>query len=243
MLYYLDKDVIWFPPIDEAADEGLLAYGGDLTPEWLLEAYANGIFPWFNSDSSEILWWSPNPRFILFPDELVLPRSLRQAMKKKIFTVSIDTAFEEVVLKCAKPRKTQSETWITGRMADAYSALHYLGYAHSVEVWCSNSLAGGLYGLSLGNAFFGESMFTQVNNASKIALAALIAVLRRMNYAFVDCQIYTPNLERFGARYIARKEFAVLLEGALKHETLKCRWNNVIAGGYDYLECLNGAEV
>lgn len=241
MLYYLDKDVIWFPPIEEAIEDGLLAFGGDLTPQWLLEAYSRGIFPWFNSDNSEILWWSPDPRFILFPQELRLHRSLKQVMKKKIFTVSMDTAFQKVIAACAMPRKKESGTWITARMQKAYIKLHAMGFAHSVEVWHDGMLAGGLYGVSLGNAFFGESMFTSVDNASKVALVTLNAVARRLGFAFIDCQVYTDNLKRFGARFIERQEFMTLLNASLKHSTHQGSWSSLIHDGYDYLECLTGA--
>ncbi|MCX8124517.1 MAG: leucyl/phenylalanyl-tRNA--protein transferase [Spirochaetes bacterium] len=241
MLYYLDKDVIWFPPVHEAIEDGLLAFGGDLTPEWLLEAYSKGIFPWFNSDTSEILWWSPDPRFILFPDELKIPRSLKQVMKKKIFTVSMDKAFQTVIAECAKPRKNDSGTWITPRMKKSYTMLHTLGYAHSVEVWKGAELVGGLYGVSLGKAFFGESMFTKIDNASKIALLTLVAVVRRLGFTFIDCQVYTDNLKRFGARFIAREDFINLLNASLVHQTRKGSWDTMIQDGYDYLQCLNEA--
>ncbi len=241
MLYYLDRDVIWFPPVEEAIEEGLLAFGGDLTPQWLLEAYSRGIFPWFNSDNSEILWWSPNPRFILFLQELKLHRSLKQIMKKKIFTVSMDTAFQQVIAECAMPRRKESGTWITERMQKAYTQLHTMGIAHSVEVWADGRLAGGLYGVSLGNAFFGESMFTRVDNASKIALVTLIAVVRKLDFAFIDCQVYTDNLKRFGARFIERKEFITLLNASLKYSTHKGSWRSLVQDGYDYMECLNEA--
>lgn len=243
MLYYLDKDVIWFPPVHEAIDDGLLAFGGDLTPEWLLEAYRRGIFPWFNSDKSEILWWSPDPRFILFPQELKIHRSLKQVMRKKIFTVSMDTVFSQVIAECARPRKNESGTWITPRMKTAYTMLHEMGFAHSVEVWQDGTLVGGLYGVSLGNAFFGESMFTQVDNASKIALVTLIAVARKLGFAFIDCQVYTDNLRRFGARFIEREEFINLLQASLQHATHEGSWSSLIYDGYDYLECLNAAGV
>ncbi len=243
MLYYLDKEVIWFPPVHEAIEDGLLAFGGDLTPQWLLEAYSRGIFPWFNSDMSEILWWSPDPRFVLFPHELKIHRSLKQIMKKKIFTVSMDAAFQQVIAACAMPRKKESGTWITARMQKAYTQLHTMGFAHSVEVWNNGSLAGGLYGVSLGNAFFGESMFTNVDNASKIALVTLIAVARRLGFAFIDCQVYTDNLKRFGARFIERDEFIKLLNASLTHSTHKGAWSMLIQDGYDYLQCLNEAGV
>ncbi len=238
MLYYLNKDVVWFPPVSEALDDGLLAFGGDLTPQWLLEAYKNGIFPWFNNDRNHILWWSPDPRFVLFPDELKIQRSLRKVIKKKIFTVSMDTAFTEVINECAKPRERIHGTWITPRMKKAYSTLHEMGYAHSVEVWHEGTLAGGLYGVSLGNAFFGESMFTRFDNASKIALVTLVAVLKRLKFSMIDCQVYTDNLERFGARFIERSEFIQRLQESLTHDTKALSWSSFITNGYDYLECI-----
>lgn len=242
MLYYLDKEVIWFPPVEEAIEDGLLAFGGDLTPQWLLEAYSRGIFPWFNSDNSEILWWSPDPRFVLFPHELKIHRSLRQVMKKKLFTVTFDTAFEQVINECAQPRKSQVGTWITKRMKSAYISLHELGYAHSVEVWHYGKLVGGLYGVSLGNAYFGESMFTRVDNASKIALVTLTAVARRLGFIFIDCQVYTDNLKQFGARFIERYEFINLLQASLKNATHNGNWSSLVHDGYDYLACLSEAR-
>ncbi|MBP8987646.1 MAG: leucyl/phenylalanyl-tRNA--protein transferase [Spirochaetes bacterium] len=238
MVHFLNNDTICFPPVEEANEDGLLAIGGNLTASWLLEAYTHGIFPWFNSDRSEILWWSPDPRFVLFPQELKIHRSLKQVMKKKIFTVSFDTAFKQVISECSKPRKQALGTWITARMKSAYIKLHELGFAHSVEVWHNGQLAGGLYGVSLGNAFFGESMFTLMDNASKIALVTLVTVLRRLEFALIDCQVYTDNLKHFGARFIPRDEFIRLLTMSSGYTTLCGSWSHLVADDYDYMQCI-----
>lgn len=213
-----------FPPPDLAEDNGLLAVGGDLSEPRLLLAYSMGIFPWY-SENDPILWWSPDPRLVLFPDELKISRSLKQTINKHIFTVTIDKAFEEVIKNCASVhRKDDGDTWITDEMIEAYTRLYHSGFAHSVEVWSERKLVGGLYGVSIGSAFFGESMFTQKSNASKISFAALVQQLVRWDFSLIDCQISTPHLIRLGAREIPRTEFLSMLKSALLRPTKKEKW-------------------
>ncbi len=197
-----------FPPVEHALLEpnGLLAAGGDLSPERLLDAYARGIFPWFN-DEDPVLWWSPDPRMVLFPRELHLSRSLRRAIRSGQFTVTLDRAFDAVVDGCAAPRANQDGTWITSDMMTAYARLAQLGYAHSVEAWDESELVGGLYGVALGRVFYGESMFSRRSNASKVALAHLARQLDRWNFVLIDCQMATGHLASLGAREIARDDF------------------------------------
>ena len=213
-----------FPPPDLAEDNGLLAVGGDLSESRLLAAYSMGIFPWY-SEGDPVLWWSPDPRLVLFPKELKISRSLRQTIKKGIFRATMDSAFEEVITNCAAiHRKDDGGTWITDEMADAYIRLHHSGFAHSVEVRAEGELAGGLYGVSLGSAFFGESMFTRKSNASKVAFAALVQQLLKWNFSFIDCQITTPHLSGLGAREIPRSNFLEILKSALQHPAKKEKW-------------------
>ena len=197
-----------FPPVEEALDEpnGLLAAGGDLSPERLIDAYTRGIFPWFN-DEDPVLWWSPDPRMVLFPRELHVSRSLRRVIRSGQFAVTLDRAFTDVVEGCAAPRANQDGTWITDDMALAYSRLAELGYAHSVEVWEGEALVGGLYGVAVGRVFYGESMFSRTNNASKVALAYLARQLERWKFVLIDCQMATGHLASLGAREIPRAEF------------------------------------
>ncbi len=211
MPVYRLTDQFIFPHPSLADPGGLLAVGGDLSPERLLLAYANGIFPWY-SDPSPILWWSPDPRLVLFPGELKISRSLRRVIKKQVFTVTMDTSFGEVIRACAQAR---DETWITGEMIEAYVALHELGYAHSFETRHEGRLVGGLYGVALGRAFFGESMFSAMSDASKVALVFLVRLLDGLGFEFIDCQTTTEHLKRFGAREVPRKEFLDLLGRAL----------------------------
>ena len=201
-----------FPPVDSALLEpnGLLAAGADLSPQRLLDAYARGIFPWFNP-GEPILWWSPDPRMVLFPDEFKLGRSLRKRLRRTDYEVRVDTAFRQVMLACAGPRSGQRGTWITPQMVDAYARLHALGHAHSVETWIAGELVGGLYGVSIGRVFYGESMFTRVTDASKIAFAHLVAQLAYWGYGLIDCQMSTRHLASLGAREIPRSEFTTLL--------------------------------
>lgn len=213
-----------FPPPELAEDSGLLAVGGDLSEERILLAYSMGIFPWY-SEGDPVLWWSPDPRLVLFPEELKVSRSLRQTMKKGTFQITMDTAFEDVIKSCATVhRKDQDSTWITNEMTDAYIRLHRSGFAHSVEAWSEGRLAGGLYGISLGSAFFGESMFTKKDNASKAAFAALVSRLIDWDFTLIDCQIPTRHLRSLGAREVPRSEFMGLLKPAMEKSTRKGKW-------------------
>ena len=204
-------DQLWFPPVDEAAPDGLLAIGGDLNTERLLLAYRSGIFPWFNEDEPP-LWWSPDPRFVLFPQELYVSKSMQQLLKRRAFKMTVNKAFTEVILNCGRQkRKGQDGTWITAEIEEAYTALHRLGHAVSVEAWQGDELVGGLYGIRMGSFFFGESMFAKVSNASKYAFIAFIQQLQKEGVLLIDCQIYTEHLESLGAMMIERKEFIKLL--------------------------------
>ncbi len=201
-----------FPPLEQALIEpnGLLAAGGELSPEWLLTAYRRGIFPWFN-EGEPILWWSPDPRLVLVPQQLKVSRSLRKRVRNGGFTVTFDRAFEQVIRCCAAPRSHAAGTWITPAMQAAYCKLHALGYAHSVETWYDGHLVGGLYGLAIGRAFFGESMFCRHDDASKVALVHLVQLLMMLDFGIIDCQMTTPHLCSLGAHEIPRAEFAQLL--------------------------------
>jgi leucyl/phenylalanyl-tRNA--protein transferase len=223
MPVYQLLDALVFPPVDHAVLSGLLAVGGDLSPERLLAAYRAGIFPWYNK-GEPILWWSPDPRFVLFPEELHVSRSMRQFLKKGTVRITFDQAFRQVIAGCQQPRAGQEGTWITSEMREAYAALHDLGYAHSVEVWQEDHLVGGLYGLSLGRSFFGESMFSTIPNASKSALIAMVSCLRSGGFELIDCQVETAHLAGLGARFIPRREFCVLLQASLRHETIRGSW-------------------
>ena len=207
-------DEIEYPPLDKALTEpnGLLAAGGDLSPQRILAAYRRGIFPWYSA-GEPILWWSPDPRMVLFPDDLKISGSLAKTLRNAHYEVRLDTAFDAVIGACAsKPRDGQPGTWFTGEMQQAYRELHRLGYAHSVETWISGKLAGGLYGIALGAAFYGESMFSDARDASKIALAHLCAHLKRRGFGIIDCQMETAHLASLGARPIPRRAFAARLE-------------------------------
>ncbi len=213
-----------FPPPDYADPSGLLAVGGDLSNERLLEAYRVGIFPWY-SDDQPILWWSPDPRLILDLKDFKISRSLGKTLKKGVFQVTFDHAFEEVIQACAVvPREAQNGTWITAEMQEAYINLHGLGYAHSVEAWFGGKLAGGLYGVSLGKCFFGESMFHLKTDASKVALATLVERLKRWDFHFIDSQMTTEHMVRLGAKELPRRIFLKRLQSALRHPTRRGRW-------------------
>jgi leucyl/phenylalanyl-tRNA--protein transferase len=214
-----------FPPPESALIEpnGLLAVGGDLSPARLLDAYRRGIFPWY-SDGDPILWWSPDPRMVLFPAELRIARSLAKTLRNREYEVRYDTAFEEVIERCAEPRDGVPGTWITNEMRAAYSRLHALGWAHSAETWIEGTLAGGLYGVAIGRMFFGESMFTRSRDASKIALVDLVRKLRREGYGMIDCQMHTPHLASFGARLIPRTEFRRRLAELIDYGRPAGRW-------------------
>ena len=203
-----------FPPLEKALAEpnGLLAAGGDLSPQRLVAAYRRGIFPWY-ATGEPILWWSPDPRMVMFPDELKISASLAKTLRNADYEVRLDTCFGDVVRACAsKPRRGQSGTWITAEMQAAYREMHRLGYAHSVETWIGGKLAGGLYGMAIGQAFYGESMFTDSRDASKISLAHLCAHLKRRGFGIIDCQMETRHLASLGARPIPRRDFAARLE-------------------------------
>ncbi|XXJ19477.1 leucyl/phenylalanyl-tRNA--protein transferase [Desulfovibrio caledoniensis] len=222
-IYRLFEEPV-FPDPEEADPDGLLAVGGDLSPQRLLNAYANGIFPWY-AENSPILWWSTSPRLALIPDELHVPRSLRRVLNKGTFSFTLDTRFEAVIRRCACcPRPEQEGTWIVNEMVEAYTALHRLGYAHSVEAWQGADLVGGLYGVSLGSVFFGESMFYNVPDASKAAFVVFVRQLRKWGFTLIDCQQTTRHLLRFGAREFQRFRFLSMLREGLNAPTLEGMW-------------------
>jgi leucyl/phenylalanyl-tRNA--protein transferase len=222
-IYRLPREPV-FPDPNEAEPDGLLAVGGDLSPERLVQAYTAGIFPWY-SDESPILWWSPDPRLVLDPAELHVPRSLQRTLRSGCYRVRSDTAFAEVIGRCAtKPRPGQDGTWITDEMATAYVGLHRLGLAHSFEAWEGPTLVGGLYGVSLGGAFFGESMYADRPDASKVAFVHAIRWLATRGINLVDCQVRTEHLARFGARDIPRRAFLAAVRRALDRPTLRGKW-------------------
>ncbi len=217
---------LFFPPLEDALVEpnGLLAAGGDLSPERLIKAYRCGIFPWFNENET-ILWWSPDPRMVLFPNELKISHSLNKILKKRDYEIRVDSAFNEVIRACAAPRKGQAGTWIHSDMISAYITLHEMGLAHSVETWVDGKLKGGLYGVTQGKMFFGESMFSQIDNASKIAFVHLVKQLEKWNYSMIDCQMKTNHLASFGAREIPRKEFSHRLKESVNYQNQIEKWN------------------
>lgn len=208
-LYALDNR-LWFPPVDEALEDGLLAIGGDLRTKRLLLAYEKGIFPWYEGDVP--LWWCPDPRFVLFPDEIKISKSMKQLFRKNTFEFTINKVFNEVIENCKTvTRVGQNGTWINKDVVEAYNKLHRLGYAHSAEAWNNGKLVGGLYGVRLGKVFFGESMFSLQSNASKYAFISYVEFLKQQNVKLIDCQVYTEHLESLGARMISRKNFIELL--------------------------------
>jgi leucyl/phenylalanyl-tRNA--protein transferase len=222
-VYRLDERLA-FPPPERAPRAGPLAIGGDLRPERLLLAYSLGIFPWYG-EGEPILWHSPDPRMVLLVDDIRVPRSLRRTLARGLFRLSLDTAFPRVVEACARvSRPGQAGTWITEAMREAYVELHRRGFAHSAEAWRGDELAGGLYGVSLGGVFFGESMFARVADASKAAFVALVEQLRRWGIRLVDCQVYTEHLARFGAREWPRRDFLPALREALARPTRRGSW-------------------
>jgi leucyl/phenylalanyl-tRNA--protein transferase len=214
-----------FPPVEQASSEGLLAVGGDLRPERLLEAYRRGIFPWYHEDQP-ILWWSPDPRAVLFPENLHVSRSLKRSLRPGLFTVTLDTCFRTVIERCAGPRAQCPDggTWITPEMIEAYTRLHDLGYAHSVETWNKDKLVGGVYGVAIGGAFFAESMFTAVDDASKVALVRLVRQLQAWGFRLIDCQQSSPHVTRFGAVEIPRRDFISRLSEAVTLPDRRGRW-------------------
>lgn len=210
-MYYIIND-LFFPPVSEADEEGILAIGGDLDPERLKLAYKSGIFPWFN-EGDPILWWSPDPRMVLFLNELIVSKSMRNILNRNQFKVTFNQNFKDVISNCQNiKRDGQDGTWISNEMIDAYCKLNEQGLAKSVEVWQDEVLLGGLYGIDLGHVFCGESMFSKVSNASKVAFIALVNYLKEKKYQLLDCQVYNPHLESLGCREIDREEFMFILE-------------------------------
>lgn len=221
------KTDLWFPDVEESTEEGIVAMGGDLSAERLILAYSKGIFPWYSSDKSPILWWSPDPRFVLFPENLIVSKSMRPYFNQNKFKVTWDQNFEDVIKNCQKiDREDQLGTWITSKMLAAYIQLHKMGYAHSVEVWLDNELVGGLYGISLGKVFFGESMFAKVSNASKFGFISLVNQLKQKGFLLIDCQQETKHLESLGANAIKRKDFIDILNHNNIEETYIGSWEN-----------------
>lgn len=210
-MHYLSQD-LFFPEVSLTHSSGIIALGGDLSPQRLVLAYKSGIFPWFE-DGEPITWWSPNPRMVLFLDELVVTKSMRNVLNRDTFTVTFNQNFREVISNCQQiKRDGQNGTWITNDMIEAYCNLHELGIAKSVEVWQDGQIVGGLYGIDLGHIFCGESMFSKVSNASKIAFISLVRYLQKENYELLDCQVYNEHLESLGCREIARKDFISILK-------------------------------
>lgn len=227
-VFLLNED-LYFPDPNEAVGDGLLAVGGDLSPDRLLLAYEQGIFPWYNP-KDPILWWSPDPRCVLFPEKLHISKSMRNILNRDLFQVKADTAFEQVLRKCKNAPRNEEGTWISEDIVQAYCKLHELGMAHSVETWKDGELVGGLYGVSIGRMFFGESMFTEANNASKVAFIRLVRTLQRLDFEMIDCQIYNNHLGSLGAENISRKAFLKHLKEQLRFNTRKGNWTKLFAG-------------
>ena len=226
-IYHIPDELI-FPPQHHAEGDGLLGIGGDLSPQRLLLAYESGIFPWF-SEGDPILWWCPDPRFVLYPSKVKLSKSMKQVLRRKLFDISYDQAFDQVIAACKLTyRPGQSGTWITDEMEDAYKELHKIGLAHSVEVWQDKKLVGGLYGVSLGKCFFGESMFAHVSNASKAGFLTLVKELEERDFRIIDCQVYTPHLESLGAEYLSRSSFLDSISPKTGEATLKGNWGELM---------------
>ncbi|MBI4293706.1 MAG: leucyl/phenylalanyl-tRNA--protein transferase [Betaproteobacteria bacterium] len=224
MIPWLDGETP-FPPLHKALrhPNGLLAAGGDLSPARLIAAYSQGIFPWY-SEGDPILWWSPDPRTVLFPEEIKVSRSLAKVLRNRDYEIRFDTAFDDVIAGCAAPRADQPGTWITSEMHEAYLHMHRLGHAHSAETWIEGKLAGGLYGMALGAVFFGESMFSRERDASKIALVALVRHLLASGFRLIDCQMHTEHLASLGARAIARRRFSQLLSELINYPNPPGPW-------------------
>ena len=218
-------DELTFPPPDLANEEGILAFGGDLRPERIMLGYHQGIFPWYSKDTP-ILWWSPDPRFVLYPNELHVSKSTRQVLRKGIFEVTFDCAFEQVINACQQvPRVDQDGTWITDALKAAYIQIHQLGFAHSVEVWKEGELVGGLYGVNIGKVYFGESMFSFVSNASKIGFISLVNQLKKEGVSLIDCQVETQYLRSLGGRNVPRHEFLKQLNYTIDDNSLNYNWS------------------
>jgi leucyl/phenylalanyl-tRNA---protein transferase len=222
-LYRLNEDLI-FPSAELANEDGLLAIGGDLSPTRLLLAYENGIFPWY-SKNEPILWWSPNPRFVLFLEKLHVSRSMERLLSKNTYTITFDTAFDQVIDTCSKIKRAhQKGTWITKEMLIAYKTLHQIGVAHSAEAWHHRELCGGIYGISLGGCFFGESMFSTKDNASKAAMITLVRKLKEKDFGLLDCQVYSNHLKSLGAEEIDRTQFLKIIKEELKKDSVIGKW-------------------
>lgn len=222
-MFQLGNDIV-FPPVEYADEHGLLAYGGDLSPERLLLAYRQGIFPWY-AQGQPILWWCPEPRMVIYPQALHISRSLRKSLKQNCFSVTLDTCFRDIMEACANSRIASGEgTWILPEMVEAYCNLHRAGFAHSVEVWHDGELAGGMYGVSLGRAFFGESMFSYQTNASKTAMAYLCAQLTRWDFGLLDCQVANPHLVRMGGVELSRGDFMAKLQKLRRFPARRGKW-------------------
>lgn len=220
-LYWPNDNVLEtnFPPLEKALrdPDGLLAIGGELSKDRLLDAYKKGIFPWYN-EGQPIMWWSPDPRCVLIPDEIIISRSLAKNLRQKKFTLTYDQAFLDVINACAAERNGIADTWITAKMKEAYFSLYKLGYAHSIECWLNDTLVGGLYGIALGKIFFGESMFSSESNASKIALVHLTQELEQRDFKLIDCQVHSKHLQTLGAKPIKRELFAQFLKNYCNDE-------------------------
>lgn len=225
-IYELNDDFI-FPPVEHAEEDGLLAVGGDLLPQRLLTAYTVGIFPWYSAEDP-IMWWSPDPRLVLYPEDLRISKSMKQVFRKEQFKITFDTDFKTVIDQCSKvPRRGQDGTWITTEMKMAFQRLHELGFAHSVEVWENEKLVGGLYGLSVGRVYFGESMFMKVSNASKAGFIQLVSGLKQLDFGLIDCQVRTNHLVSLGAVEITRQEFIKQLSHGLRYQSLRGKWTDI----------------
>ncbi len=219
-LHWLSQELV-FPPVEYSNKDGMLAVGGDLSVERLVLAYQSGIFPWYN-EGEPVIWWSPDPRFILYPKDIKLSRSMKKLMNKNIWRITFDQSFAQVIRNCQVKR---DDTWITNDIISSYCELHEQGYAHSVEVWQEDKLVGGLYGISLGRCFFGESMFSHVRNSSKAALITLAQKLAALDFHLIDCQVYTAHLESMGAQFISRKNFIQIINEGFDFNTIQKKWN------------------
>lgn len=226
-VYQLPEALI-FPDPELANPDGIIALGGDLSAERILLAYENGIFPWFSSNEP-ILWWSPNPRMVLYPAKVKVSKSMKQVLRSNKFSCTFDQDFETVIRSCAKTRPKQDNVWawLTEEMIQAYLRLHQLGFAHSVEVWQNNEIVGGLYGVSLGGVYFGESMFSKVSNSSKVGFITLVRKLEALNFGLIDCQVHTNHLESLGAEEITRTAFLAELEDELQKPTFRGSWEKL----------------
>jgi len=214
-----------FPSAEYSNPDGILAVGGDLSPERLIAAYTHGIFPWYSSETP-IIWWSPDPRFVVFPSDVKVSKSMRQVLKREIFEIKFDTSFREVITACSGKRRHEKGTWITAEMIEAYVVLHNLGYAHSIEAWHEEKLAGGLYGVSLGGMFFGESMFSRESNASKAAFIVLAHNLVNLGFDLIDSQVHTDHMESLGAFEMDRDIFLEIVKKSVKRDSIKGNWGS-----------------